>query len=87
MSAGQEKAGLDLNPGSKSPPGVGVIPDKSIGPTPMALAQKDDPVLAYAASLLGANSPLKRHANFTSSPASLKTLTVVKKKTRKTISS
>lgn len=33
--------------------GVGVIPDKVVGPTATALFQKDDPVLAYAASLLG----------------------------------
>ncbi len=35
--------------------GVGVIPDKAIGPSAAALLQKDDPVLAYAASLFGTN--------------------------------
>jgi C-terminal processing protease CtpA/Prc len=34
--------------------GVGVIPDKPVGPTSSALLQRDDPVLAYAASLFGA---------------------------------
>lgn len=33
--------------------GVGVIPDKPIGPSATALVQRDDPVLAYAASLYG----------------------------------
>jgi C-terminal processing protease CtpA/Prc len=32
---------------------VGVLPDKRIGPTPEALMNKSDPVLAYAAELLG----------------------------------
>jgi carboxyl-terminal processing protease len=33
--------------------GIGVIPDKPVGPSAEALFQKDDPVLAYAASLYG----------------------------------
>ncbi len=34
--------------------GVGVIPDEAIGPTPLGLAKKADPVLAQAAMMLGA---------------------------------
>lgn len=34
--------------------GVGVIPDKPIGPTGLALANKADPVLARAATMVGA---------------------------------
>jgi C-terminal processing protease CtpA/Prc len=34
--------------------GVGVIPDEAIGPTGFGLAHKTDPVLAYAATKLGA---------------------------------
>ena len=34
--------------------GVGVIPDEAIGPTALALANKADPVLAHAATMLGA---------------------------------
>ena len=33
---------------------VGVVPDHPVGPTAAALANKNDPVLAYAAELLGA---------------------------------
>jgi C-terminal processing protease CtpA/Prc len=32
---------------------VGVIPDRAVGPTASALFQRDDPTLAYAASLFG----------------------------------
>lgn len=32
---------------------IGVIPDKAVGPTPSALLNRDDPTLAYAASLFG----------------------------------
>jgi len=35
--------------------GVGVIPDEAIGPTRLALASKVDPILARAATMLGAN--------------------------------
>jgi carboxyl-terminal processing protease len=37
----------------KSLEGVGVIPDKAIGPTGQALAEGTDPVLAYAAGMFG----------------------------------
>ena len=33
--------------------GIGVIPDKPVGPSAVALFEKDDPVLAYATSLFG----------------------------------
>lgn len=42
--------------------GVGVIPDKAIGPSASALFERDDPVLAYAASLFGVRlSPKQAH--------------------------
>ncbi len=34
--------------------GVGVIPDRGVGPTPEAMIQRNDPVLAFAAGLMGA---------------------------------
>lgn len=34
--------------------GIGVVPDKTIGPTGQALAEGTDPVLAYAATMFGA---------------------------------
>ncbi len=50
---------LTMNDG-KSLEGVGVIPDKAIGPTGQALAEGTDPVLAYAAGMFGAQLTAER---------------------------
>lgn len=43
---------------------VGVIPDVTVGPTGLALSQGLDPVLAYAASTLGANLTPEKAGQF-----------------------
>ncbi len=43
---------------------VGVIPDHLVGPSPAALSGKNDPVLAYSASLFGASLSSEKAATF-----------------------
>ena len=44
--------------------GVGVSPDLPVGPTPMALLMRTDPVLAYAAELTGAPIQAEKAGEF-----------------------
>jgi len=44
--------------------GVGVSPDTPVGPTPLALLNKTDPVLAFATEVLGAPITAEKAGEF-----------------------